>query len=61
MGDMHTSSCLHCRCTPLGLQEYREYCYTSDVFKGVALDKHMGVSIERGGGGGWWWGVEREM
>ena len=59
MGDMHTSACLHCHHTPpppppppRGLQEYREYCYTSDVFKGVAWDKHMGVCIERGGGGG---------
>ena len=52
MGDMHTSACLHCHRIPLGLQEYREYCYTSDVFKGVVWGQTHGRVYSGGGGGG---------
>ena len=39
--------------TTLGLQEYKEFFYTSDVFKGVwHEDKHIGVSIVGRGGRG---------
>ena len=51
MGDMHTSACLHCHRIPLGLQEYREYCYTSDVFKGVVWGQTHGRVYSGGGGG----------
>ena len=51
MGDMHTSACLHCHRIPLGLQEYREYCYTSDVFKGVVWGQTHGCVYSGGGGG----------
>ena len=43
---------------PLDLQEYRECCYTSDVFKSVAWGQTHGLSKDRGGGGG---GGEREI
>ena len=52
MGDMHTSACLHCHHTPLGLQEYSEYCNTSDVFKGVVWGQTHGHVYSGGGGGG---------
>ena len=45
---------------PLGLQEYREYYYKSDIFKGMVWGQTHGVSIVGGGGGGGRGGGEKE-